>query len=138
MHSVPRRITRNPVGGSESYSIDVSYGINGEVEGQPITAPCDRLDGTTGTATAKLSAIKNPSMMVMLFDGVWLHLEDTGYRLSPRHIHRTFTNISFFDGHVETWNRGTLPGDNGDGTVFGNVNTLDTVYANQPQWNLGQ
>ena len=120
-----------------SYSIDVSYGINGTIEGGTVTFPCDRLDPASGNvALAKLSQIKNPSRMVFLYDGVWMHFELNTYRISPRHMHRTLTNLAFFDGHVETWRRAALPGNTGAGTDF-NVSTLNASFPD-PQWRLDQ
>jgi prepilin-type N-terminal cleavage/methylation domain-containing protein/prepilin-type processing-associated H-X9-DG protein len=93
--------------------VDTWYGINATIElFSTILAPCRRQpwDFTATYDLTNLGQIRDPSRMVLLFDGVFLDLHFDADRINARHGHQTQTNILFFDGHAETVTTATLPG----------------------------
>jgi prepilin-type processing-associated H-X9-DG protein len=56
------------------------------------------------------SAVHRSADMVMIYDGLIYHLYANGCRLAARHNGHKYTNILFFDGHVQTILTDDLPG----------------------------
>jgi prepilin-type processing-associated H-X9-DG protein/prepilin-type N-terminal cleavage/methylation domain-containing protein len=94
--------------------VDSWYGINASIElFTSILAPCRRLPDDLNTSDYSLPNItemRQPSKMVLLFDGIFDDLHFDPNRINARHGNRTQTNFLFFDGHAETIPTATLPG----------------------------
>jgi prepilin-type processing-associated H-X9-DG protein len=58
--------------------------------------------------TTKISQIRHPAEMVLLFDGLRI-LDDNTNRISGRHNQKKYTNLLMADGHVVMANRKSLP-----------------------------
>jgi prepilin-type N-terminal cleavage/methylation domain-containing protein/prepilin-type processing-associated H-X9-DG protein len=104
--------------------VDVWYGINAASDPSPVSgAPHPRQLPTLripfGATSDPLrlqfpraTDIKKSSEMVFLFDGTFMnHAQDVGkpFRINARHGRSRLTNIAFFDGHAETFQRADLP-----------------------------
>lgn len=94
----------------------------------------------------RTSRIRNPTDIVMLFDGVFLNVQAmNANRLNARHNKQKYTNILFADGHAESFRTADLPGgvgdaNNGQGSAgatqtFSLTNLQKYVY---PKWRLDQ
>jgi prepilin-type N-terminal cleavage/methylation domain-containing protein/prepilin-type processing-associated H-X9-DG protein len=59
----------------------------------------------------KMRTIVRPSALVSLYDGIWCHNAWAYQRIHARHMFRRSTNVVFFDGHCETFDRRNLPFD---------------------------
>jgi prepilin-type N-terminal cleavage/methylation domain-containing protein/prepilin-type processing-associated H-X9-DG protein len=68
-------------------------------------------DGSPGPGVwLKTNTVHRAADMVMFFDGLIYHLYFNGCRLSARHNGHKYTNILFFDGHVQSVLTDQLPG----------------------------
>ncbi len=119
-------------------NVFVWYGLNGSTTETSRTFPARMIDGPLGGR--KMLEIKKPNSMALLFDGLWgVNLDNNANRLNARHNGKKVTNISFWDGHAESFNTKTLPGGDGDAnpgsTTFGVANLQKYPY---PQWRLDQ
>ena len=57
-----------------------------------------------------LSSVHRAADMVMMYDGLIYNLYENGCRLAARHNGHKYTNILFFDGHVQSVLTDMLPG----------------------------
>jgi prepilin-type processing-associated H-X9-DG protein len=57
-----------------------------------------------------VSAVHRAADMVMIYDGLIYHLYENGCRLAARHNGHKYTNVLFFDGHVQSILTDMLPG----------------------------
>ena len=92
----------------------------------------------------KLGDMKDPTRMVLLFDGIFANLHYDADRISARHGSRKarLTNILFFDGHAQSYPTADLPGGlgpNASGTDMFDPNGLRGA-ANKAHlvWRLNQ
>ena len=53
------------------------------------------------TAVRSLEQINNPSQVAMVFDGVYMHVQNAN-RFNLRHANETALNMTFADGHGST------------------------------------
>lgn len=124
------------------------YGVNATTTGyvwSPLRrVPSDNKSAGTDTevvtAPDPITRVKNSSETVLLYDGVNLNMINTdANRLNARHKKRTVTNLTFFDGHAESFKTADLPGGLGDAnpakTTFGVENLKKYPY---PKWRLDQ
>jgi prepilin-type processing-associated H-X9-DG protein len=101
-------------------------------------------DGYTTPRWSKMSAIKDSSQLVFMYDGVFCHhAAVNANRINARHNRMKSTNLAFFDGHAETVETKGLPGGDGDaGIQAAAVATFS--YANLqanypwPHWRTNQ
>jgi prepilin-type N-terminal cleavage/methylation domain-containing protein/prepilin-type processing-associated H-X9-DG protein len=130
------------------------YGINATSGGER-WSPMRRVpsDNTTSNSTQdlvlipdKVTRVRNPTEMVLLFDGLFLNLQGmNANRLNARHGNKKYTNLSFHDGHCESMRTKDLPGgdqdaNNGAGSAgaqatFSLANLKNYPY---PKWRLDQ
>ena len=97
------------------------YGINGGLGGVR-KYPFTRWPGDDGTrALNKLTRAGSNSQMPALFDGWWIH-NGKDERINARHAKATRSNVSFLDGHAESFATFRIP----------SVDELETV--NGIQW----
>jgi prepilin-type N-terminal cleavage/methylation domain-containing protein/prepilin-type processing-associated H-X9-DG protein len=95
-------------------------------------------DGSPGTGVwLKTNSVHRAADMVMFFDGLIYHLYANGCRLSARHNGHKFTNILFFDGHVQSVLTDQLPGtshlgENGTSCVNDPVTGLPILSYSPP------
>jgi prepilin-type processing-associated H-X9-DG protein len=143
--------------------VDTNYGINGSSFG-PIGSsfpapnlyyyqyfPCRRSDPTYA-ATAKITDIRQPSLMCLIFDGVGMNPfngVDSYTIQGSRHGSITpsssdvvgikgSTNVLYFDGHAATLYRTQLPDQAFHAYIVdANVNAFTQAYPN-PLWRLDQ
>ncbi|HET6252340.1 MAG TPA: type II secretion system protein [Tepidisphaeraceae bacterium] len=125
-------------------AVYVWYGINGSSNSETFM-PIKRIPPDSGkpTIVTHLSAIKKPSDVVFLFDGIAGNMQNVNAnRLNARHNRQTQTNILFFDAHVETIPTADLPGGAGNA---GNSNPGATAFSpanlakyHHPLWRLDQ
>ena len=88
-------------------------------------------------ALNKIGRLK-PSRTAFLFDGFFYNIgyvttPDSAFRINGRHNSGKFTNVLFFDGHVESIGRTALPRTQSEFTVA----TLDSKY-NTVRWRTDQ
>jgi prepilin-type N-terminal cleavage/methylation domain-containing protein/prepilin-type processing-associated H-X9-DG protein len=103
----------------------------------------DANSGDNVTTAEKTTRVRQPTDMVMLFDGVFLNIQtQNANRLNARHNKQKVTNILFADGHGESLRTADLPGGIGDAnqpggptTTFGLANLKNYPY---PKWRLDQ
>jgi prepilin-type N-terminal cleavage/methylation domain-containing protein/prepilin-type processing-associated H-X9-DG protein len=120
--------------------VDSSYGINGTTtSGKTTYAPTWRVppDSTSTTADysmPSLSKLKRVSEIALFFDGIYMNLSLNPNRLNGRHNNSKATNISFYDGHAETFTRDILPQAASD---YNSAATLNTKYP-RPVWRTDQ
>jgi prepilin-type N-terminal cleavage/methylation domain-containing protein/prepilin-type processing-associated H-X9-DG protein len=98
--------------------VDSWYGVNGCSTNDPRVypalpvrrAPLDG-DGPNTYRLEKITAVRDPSDTVFLYDGVGSNeMIVNANRINARHAKGTRTNILFFDGHAESVNSLDLPG----------------------------
>jgi prepilin-type N-terminal cleavage/methylation domain-containing protein/prepilin-type processing-associated H-X9-DG protein len=143
--------------------VDTSYGMNGSIFGPAGSSapalniyyyqyfPCRRSDPTYAP-TAKMTDIRQPSLMAMIYDGVGLdpfNGNDSYTIQGSRHGNLTpsssdtvgikgSTNVLYFDGHAATLNRTQLPDQAFHAYIVdANVNAFTQAYPN-PLWRLDQ
>jgi prepilin-type N-terminal cleavage/methylation domain-containing protein/prepilin-type processing-associated H-X9-DG protein len=124
------------------------YGANGVAD--PVGAPYVpmwRAPTHNSKKIRQMSAVKDSSSIVVLFDGLATVHMITGNanRLNARHgtsLKHKQTNLLFMDGHVETFFTADLPGGTDDanqpggaGTVYGLANLAKYPY---PKWRTDQ
>ena len=103
---------RHQVGGETKF-VQTWYGTNLRTA-EPRPFPFLRWNvkpGKKPNLLYKIDAVRAPSRLVALYDGVWSHNYWKYGRISARHYNRTRTNIAFFDGHCEPFDRIDLPFD---------------------------
>jgi prepilin-type processing-associated H-X9-DG protein len=126
------------------------YGINGTSTAFK-WSPVRRVSSDVVTANAdqenilfadKVTRVRNPTEVVLLFDGVFLNIQTVNAnRLNARHGGRKQTNLSFHDGHCETMRTADLPGGDQNAnqpdatTTFSLANLKKYPY---PKWRLDQ
>ena len=125
------------------------YGING-TSGKDLGVPMRRYpaDGDDNlnpvTPLTKITQIKDSSKMVCSFDGVGgVNVQSVNAnRLNARHKKFTVTNILFFDGHADSLQTKSLPGEDGDAGIGGAAGTPFSlaILAKYPltKWRLDQ
>jgi prepilin-type processing-associated H-X9-DG protein/prepilin-type N-terminal cleavage/methylation domain-containing protein len=88
---------------------------------------------------SKMSQIRHPADMVLLFDGVRI-LDDNTSRISGRHMNKKYTNLLMADGHVVMANRKSLPDfpyDQSEAKMTGtDLKVFDPFPT--PKWRLDQ
>ncbi len=116
--------------GTVTWAASTSYAMNAELSTTALTnapgpvfhsaAPCSPV-GNRFLPPRKLNMLKNPGDLVFMYDGVSSNAgSNLAYRISNRHGSRRLTswreaqttgsvNILFFDGHVQTLPRKSLP-----------------------------
>lgn len=101
----------------------------------PMRTLLKRPNGKMVGQTTKISQIRHPSEMVLLFDGLRI-LDDNSNRISGRHNRKKYTNLLMADGHVIMVERKALP----DLTETQMNGTDLTVFAKYPiaKWRLDQ
>jgi prepilin-type N-terminal cleavage/methylation domain-containing protein len=97
----------------KKFYVDTWYGINGGT-GSTKKWPFNRrpLDippaGEGGDKINLMSVVADPSSMVMVFDGFWIH-NGKDERVNARHKNRTRTNLLLFDGTVSSHDTFSIP-----------------------------
>ncbi|MDF3130260.1 type II secretion system protein [Kiritimatiellaeota bacterium B1221] len=90
----------------------VWYGVNGRTWDPHHRFPLHKVPDDTNPDddwVADLSSIRNPSKLVFAFDGVAFNAAASLARIQARHNKNTTTNLVFFDGHVASVRRDSLP-----------------------------
>lgn len=132
---------------SSRTSVDCSYGINADHRPSDGTfgTPARRVGTVPGfnlSYLTKMSQIRRSAQMVLLFDGIYLDIDNVdGNRLNARHARRTKTNLAFFDGHVATYDTASLPGGLGNAPASAfSINNLTANYPppSNPMWLIEQ
>ena len=122
--------------------IDCWYGINGsEGTTTSVGQPARRLPAGGTTGIMPLSAVHRSAEMVWYFDGTIYHITGNASRINARHGRATQTNMSFFDGHAETFSTAGLPGGMNPtgGTDYFTAAYLRANYPDpNPKWLLDQ
>jgi prepilin-type N-terminal cleavage/methylation domain-containing protein/prepilin-type processing-associated H-X9-DG protein len=100
--------------------VDFTYGCNAEPSssgdrgGENVTDPstqgCPMHFQAAGDPWLKMNSVHRAADMVMMYDGLIYNLYENGCRLSARHNGHKYTNILFFDGHVQSIATDMLPG----------------------------
>jgi prepilin-type N-terminal cleavage/methylation domain-containing protein/prepilin-type processing-associated H-X9-DG protein len=102
--------------------LDASYGINGTTAYSTATGGLDAgvpmlfypLEDSSGNLyyiVHNRSMVRNPSQLVMLFDGRGVNcMTSNANRITLRHNRQTTCNVLIFDGHAESVNYRDLPG----------------------------
>jgi prepilin-type N-terminal cleavage/methylation domain-containing protein/prepilin-type processing-associated H-X9-DG protein len=107
--------------GESALIIQASYGINGSNYNKQ--TPCQFIQGPSSqnVSARKMSAVRSPSMMAFMYDGTTINAMNSdallAVRIAGRHGRADpakpattgKTNIAFFDGHAETYDRSKLP-----------------------------
>lgn len=126
-------VAKDAAGNKLAYA--TSYGVNTQSEYlqrccplATLPVPKDvsgyNLEGAAQYTLPKMNRIRQPSRMVMFWDGIMWGLNE--YRLvDARHVFRTRTNLLFADGHVENAPRKSLPPPDTGEKYFGG-NSLQT------------
>ena len=119
-------------------NVYVWYGLNGTTDQTSTSVPARMFNG--GKGLRKMTEVHKPSELAFMFDGLWgVNLTNNANRINARHNRQRQTNISFFDGHAETFNTKDLPGGDGDAnpgaTTFGLANLQNYPF---PLWRLDQ
>jgi prepilin-type processing-associated H-X9-DG protein len=106
--------------------------------GSDWTIPIHRCppDDNTPMHWPKISVLRDPADLVMMFDGLGAnHMNTNANRLNARHQNRTITNMLFFDGHAESFTTAGLPGGAGDANQPSGASVtfgLANLVANYP------
>ena len=121
----PSYVTAPPAKNSTSFTVCTSYAINGDASNAKSSAtrspaPCGGC-GDLFYPPYKLNQLKHASSLVFIFDGMGANVgKNFAFRIYNRHgnCHQTsyasaqstgLTNVLFFDGHVESLPRPSLP-----------------------------
>jgi prepilin-type processing-associated H-X9-DG protein len=91
----------------------------------------------------KMGVVRRTADTVLFYDGLlYNQMTINANRISARHGRKTQTNLSFFDGHAETFFTKDLPGGMGvkDTTETKQVFSLSNLQQNYPRplWRLEQ
>ena len=128
-------------------SVWVWYAVNATTNSDwtvPIhRIPPDSASASMFTLWPKMSVIRYPSDLVMMFDGIGAnHMAANANRVNARHEGRSITNVLFFDGHAESLKTAALPGGIGNANLpsgaavtFGNANLKNYPF---PKWRTNQ
>ncbi len=120
------RISWSPTGG---YYVPYWYGFNGSTSANfwPMnriaTAECGSGGAQSIQSAAKAAQSGYASRLVLLYDGIWMHSNDSGWvRIHARHSRGSRTHVLFLDGHVGSYDTARLVADfiaSGRHTAFG-------------------
>jgi prepilin-type N-terminal cleavage/methylation domain-containing protein/prepilin-type processing-associated H-X9-DG protein len=127
-------------------SVDCWYGINADHRSTDGTfgTPARRVGTAPGLSLSfltKMSQIHRSAEMVLLFDGVYLDLDNVdANRVNARHFRQTRTNLAFFDGHVASYDTASLPGGLGNArlSAFSLSNLTAKFPPPNPMWLIEQ
>jgi prepilin-type N-terminal cleavage/methylation domain-containing protein/prepilin-type processing-associated H-X9-DG protein len=137
-------LMKSAAAGGTDLILYTGYGSNSHTGGQT-WSPWRRVpgDNTTSSATAdlllapdKASRVRNSSEIVMLYDGILFHLNTRPNRLNARHNKRKVTNLSFHDGHAESFKTDMLPGGAGVAPADSFTNLAQLRANPYPKWRM--
>ncbi len=99
-------------------------------------------DSSGRTTVRKFDKIRSPSELAAIYEGWQIHRGWALYHIAGRHFGRTKTNVSFFDGHAETYERESIPRNTtiGANSILRKHISADTLTGlfPEPLWRMDQ
>jgi prepilin-type N-terminal cleavage/methylation domain-containing protein/prepilin-type processing-associated H-X9-DG protein len=135
-----------------NFQVDVWYGINAQTSAndqdsapslrEPLD-PSSKFPSTQNLHMRKMSQVRRAAETVFMYDGVYENVFSYPNRVNARHNRLTVTNMSFFDGHAQSFQTKDLPGGMRitpatDTSVFKLSNLNKNYPPPNPKWRIDQ
>lgn len=128
------------------YGIAASTGANDQDSAPSLREPLDpssKYPSTQNLHMRKMSQVRRAAETVFMYDGVYQNIYSYPNRVNARHNNLSVTNLSFFDGHAQSFKTADLPGGmkitpaNTSSTFsLSNLNKINDAGA--PKWRIDQ